>query len=271
MSATYRDRRVLITGGSSGIGLALARQSAREGAHVMLVARNPERLEAARQQVVSTAIHPEQRVMAVSMDVTSEALAEQLPVAVSAFGELDLVICCAGVAVAKPFEAHSRSDFQDNFDANVWGTANVIQAVLPSLRRSGGGQVALVGSLGGLLPVWGYSAYSTSKAAVTALSEVLRFELGPEGITVSLIAPPEVDTPMIAAESETVPPQTRFIKDIVGTHDVDDIARHSLRHLARGRPLIIRGFRGRLFYLSQRLAPGLYRLIVAALLRRASP
>ena len=167
-------------------------------------------------------------------------------------------------------EAHSSADFQSNYEANVWGTANIVQAVLPSLRSSGRGQIALVGSLGGLLPVWGYSAYSASKAAVTALSEVLRFELGPEGIAVSLVAPPEVDTPMIAAERETVPPQTRFIKDIVGTHDVDDIARHTLRHLARRRPLIIRGFRGRLFYLSQRLAPGLYRLIVAALLRRAT-
>ncbi|MEH6569283.1 MAG: SDR family oxidoreductase [Halioglobus sp.] len=268
MTDFYTEKLVYITGGSSGIGLALAHQLVQQGASIVLLARNVAKLEAAVEELIAGKLTTQQTVTFLSVDVTDEsALAVSLDRAVADIGTPDVLITCAGMATAKPFFEHSLKDFSDNLNANVMGTVAVIHALAPHMQNAGGGTIAMLGSLGGILPVWGYSAYSTSKAALVGLAEVLRYELGPKGFNICLICPSEVNTPMIAAETETVPRPTRFIKDLVGISTPEAIAQHSLKNIAKGEALIIKGIRGKMFYHTQRLFPGLYRMTVRLLLK----
>ncbi|MGI9292347.1 MAG: SDR family NAD(P)-dependent oxidoreductase, partial [Pseudomonadales bacterium] len=130
------------------------------------------------------------------------------------------------------------------------------------------GNIVMIGSLGGLIPTWGYSAYSTSKAALVGLAEVLDSELRPAGIKVSLVCPSEAATPMIAAEAASVPVQTRFLKDLLGTTTAEAVAESTLAGVEKGKSLIIHGFRGKSAYLIKRLFPNSMRVSTALILAR---
>jgi 3-dehydrosphinganine reductase len=196
MADYYDNKAVFITGGSSGIGLAFARALAARGAHIAIFARSRDKLDAAREDIAGQCANPGQSVKAYTLDVEKiDTINPQLRSALDELGVPDMLVSCAGGGIAKSFEDHHLADFSYNFNTNVLGTFGFVHALVPPMRLNGGGDIVLIGSLGGLVPVWGYSAYSSSKAA--------------------LVCPPEADTPMIAAESATIPAQTRFAKDLV--------------------------------------------------------
>jgi short-subunit dehydrogenase len=265
MTDFYRGKRVYVTGGSSGIGLACAEQLAAAGAHVAIFARNEEKLAAARARIAQHRQHEGQQVAAYPLDVAALAtLAAGLELPRREFGEPDILITSAGVATAKRFVEHDVRELEWNFQVNTLGTMATVKALLPGMLARGAGHVAMVGSLGGLIPAWGYTAYSASKAALVGFAEALQQEVAADGIRITLVCPPEVDTPMIAAED--TPPQTRLLKDMVGTLTADDCARLTLQGIARGRFLVLQGLRSRLMYHSKRLFPATQRWIVRLLL-----
>lgn len=264
----YDGKRVYITGGSSGIGLALACALAGRGAHVAIFARNQARREQACEQIAGHRQGRSQNVQGYQLDVQQlDHLPGQLQQVLAEFGPPDIVITSAGVAVAKSFERHTLEDFQQNINTNVLGTVAFVHALVPVMKTRGG-NIVLIGSLGGLIPTWGYSAYSASKAALAGLAEVLDSELRPAGIKVSLVCPPEAATPMIAAEAATVPPQTRFLKDLLGTTTAEAVAESTLAGVAKGKPLIIHGFKGKSAWFIKRMFPNLMRISTALLLAR---
>ena len=181
-----RGRTVLVTGGSRGLGLVLARQLAEVGAKVAICARDEDTLERARQDLERHG----RLVLALRCDVTVPDEVERLVRQVGErLGPVDVLVNNAGTISVGPVELMGRDDFRSAMDVNFWGPLNVILAVLPEMRRRGDGAILNIASIGGKLGVPHLVPYSASKFALVGLSEGLRAELGRDGIRVTTICP----------------------------------------------------------------------------------
>jgi short-subunit dehydrogenase len=181
---------VLITGASSGIGAALAREWAGQGARLLLAARRRDRLDG----VVEDVRRLGATAIAVGCDVTRDGDAEKAVArAVSEWGRLDVVVANAGFGVPGSVEALTIEDYRRQFETNVFGLLRTVKAALPELLRSRG-RLALVGSVAGYVVSAGTSAYGMSKSSVRALAQALRYELSGRGVSVTHIAPGFVES-----------------------------------------------------------------------------
>lgn len=259
----FAGRRALVTGGSSGIGRATALQLAREGAHVAIAARGAAALASVRTELGGVARGADQRFAAFPCDVADPVQVEEMVGgAIAALGGLDLVVNNAGIARATRFEDTPAEEFRRLLDVNFLGAVHVTKAALPTLRAQGQGDVANVASLAGLVAIYGYSAYAPSKFALAAFSEVLRQELRPHGIRVSCCFPPDTDTPQLAAENETKPPETRALAGNASLLTADEVASALLDGIARGHPRIFPGRASWLLGWAAGAAPGIVRWVV---------
>jgi short-subunit dehydrogenase len=120
---------------------------------------------------------------------------------------------------------------------------------------SAGGQLALVASMAGTVGIYGYSAYGASKFAVLGMAQCLRAEYAPKGITISVICPPEIDTPMVQTEIQTMHPATRVLKDIAGRLTLTEAISQITRGLARKQFMVIPGKMAKATYWLNRLTP----------------
>jgi 3-dehydrosphinganine reductase len=265
----YRDKRAFITGGSSGIGLAMARQLVQQGAHVAIAARGVEQLEAARTELDALA-SPGQRVASFTLDVSDrDAVSRVSAAALDALGGIDLLVNNAGIA--HPGYAWEIPDevFERMVQVNYLGTVWVTRAFLPALRAQGHGDVVNVSSIAGLMGVFGYTAYGGSKFAVTGFTEALRQELKPAGIGVSLLCPPDTDTPQLAYEEGLKPAETKALAGSVKPMSAEAVARAMLQGVAAGRPVIVPGLDGWLTVTMARHLPWLARRIMDGMIRKA--
>ena len=181
----FRDHAVLITGASSGIGAALARELAREGARLVLMARRRERLEALRAELAAAGYEATVHVG----DVTRRAdLDAAVALAVERYGRLDMTVANAGFGVVGRVEKLEIDDYRRQFETNVFAVLETIKACLDELRKTRG-RLVLIGSVAGYVSMPNSSPYSMSKFAVRALAEALELELEPQGIAVTLISP----------------------------------------------------------------------------------
>jgi NAD(P)-dependent dehydrogenase (short-subunit alcohol dehydrogenase family) len=249
---TAKKRVVFITGGMSGIGHCLAGKYAAQGCDVGLfdvVADLPQ-----QQAIERLRRNPDQRVGAWRVDVTdTEGVTAAIDQAVAQLGVPDLVINSAGVQRAAEFLELPAETFEFVVKINLFGSRNVAAAALRHMRR--GGHIAFVSSLAGLVTSYSYAAYCASKFAVVGLAGVLRVEFKPKGIAVSVICPPEISTPMVAKELETMHPVTRELKDFAGTLSVDEACDEIIARLDRREFRIIPGAKARLTYRLGRYLP----------------
>ena len=254
----WKGTTVYVTGGSSGIGLEVSSQLLDKGARVALFARGAEALTAVADAFRAKSKTAE--VFSLPMDVSDwDDVAAKVAKTAEAFGPPEVVVNCAGVGAVNYFEEIDAKTFDQVMAINVSGSRNVAAATLPWLKESGGGLV-FVASSAGFIPVFGYSAYSTSKFAVMGFAEVLRYELNRFGVRVSIFCPSEVDTPMLAAEKATIPRETRALKNFGGVLSVEVAARALIRGVEKRRFLIVPGVRTKILYWMRRLTPGrLYR------------
>ena len=188
--ARFAGRVAMITGASSGIGAALARELAGEGAAVALLARRADTIEALAGELRGAGA----RALAVPCDVTRDGELERaVAAAVAEFGRLDIVVANAGFGVAGRFPDLALDDYRRQFETNVFGVLRTASAALAELTRTRG-TLALVGSVAGYLPAPGSSPYAMSKAAVRSFAGALRGELAPRGVAVVLLTPGYVDS-----------------------------------------------------------------------------
>jgi 3-dehydrosphinganine reductase len=263
----FRGRHVLITGGSEGIGFALARRLVRCGADVTLVARNRSKLERAREVLASEV--PDACVDVIDLDVSdARAVSETFPRVLDG-RPLDVLINNAGVSRPGYFWEIPDADFQRIFDVNFAGVVQLTRALLPTLERSRG-HVVNVGSLSSVIATLGHSAYCGSKFALYGFSDVLRAELRPRGVAVSIVLPPETETGMVEYERPFLPKGARALQESAGVLTADEVARATLRGVARGDFEIIPGFLARAAVLASRLAPGVVRAYSDWVVRRAT-
>ena len=222
-----RDRVALVTGASSGIGEALARELARRGAKVALVARRKDRLEALADELVQAGHEAKAHVCDIR---DPEAIASTEAQVRSAWGAIELLVNSAGYANHVLFVDHDAADIQDMMLTNYMGTVHWIKQVLPAMRERRRGWIVNVSSFAGKLGQPDEVAYSASKFAVTGLSQGLAGELAPLGIHVLCVHPTLVRTEMFTPEVMARMP-SKSVKFI----EPDDFARRTLDALARGR------------------------------------
>lgn len=255
----WTDKHVVITGASSGMGLAAAELVAAAGAHVSLLARDPGRLEAAGEVVGARRARADQRVTALTCDVSDRAAVEgALVAAEEAAGPVDVLLTCAGFCEPQRFVEAEVDDIVRHVEVNLLGTIYAARAVAPSMIERGSGHIGLVSSMGGLVGVYGYSAYSAAKFGVTGFAEVLRSELRPHGVGVTLACPPNMDTPGYAREVATQPRETAAINGMARTIPPSLAAAELVRAIERNRFLVVHGVSNRLLYRLEGLWPELF-------------
>jgi NAD(P)-dependent dehydrogenase (short-subunit alcohol dehydrogenase family)/uncharacterized protein YndB with AHSA1/START domain len=202
-----RGQRVLITGGSSGIGLGVAELLAGAGARLVLLARDERGLATAKQRVLEAG----GEVHTVRADVRDrEAVGAAVADAVDALGGLDVLITAAAGAAFGPFVETDPDDFEATVETVLFGTANSIRAALPHLEASAGAVISL-GSTAAHLPLPGLAAYAAAKHGLVGLLDSLRIELREAGAvtTISLVNPGPVDTPLwdhLQSQTGLLPP-----------------------------------------------------------------
>jgi NAD(P)-dependent dehydrogenase (short-subunit alcohol dehydrogenase family) len=185
---TFQGKCVVITGGSRGLGLVLARQLAAAGARLTLVARDEAELQRAADDIRSR--HAQAEVLIVSADVTDRAAVERAAArAIDRYGRIDILINNAGIIQVGPLEHMTLSDFDDAMRTHFWGPLFFVLAVVPYMRRQGSGRIVNISSVGGRIAVPHLVPYSASKFALAGLSEGLRAELAPAGIVVTTVCP----------------------------------------------------------------------------------
>lgn len=267
---SFRDRRILITGGSDGIGAELARQLAREGAKLHLVGRRADALA----QVAEEA----HRAGAVAVSVSRADLGElpenrrALDEGLAALGGLDVLVLNAGISGHALLEQVSDLAWYEqmlrvNVLAGIWMT----HAALPALKASGG-QVVAVSSLAGLTGVPGRTAYCTSKFGQTGFFEALRVELAPAGIAVTTIYPGVVAT---AIRQRGFGPDGQPLGfsslDEAGAMPVEECVRQMLPVIAGRRRELVMTAKGRLARWLKLIAPGLVDHLARKALSKEAP
>jgi NAD(P)-dependent dehydrogenase (short-subunit alcohol dehydrogenase family) len=196
------NKTALITGGTSGIGLATARVFATEGARVVITGRNQATLAAAAKELGASAA-------AFPADTTDIAATEAaIKKGVEKFGKLDIVFANAGIAGATPLGGASLEIFENVIRTNITAVFFTVQAALPYLND--GASIILNGSVISVLGNAGYAAYAASKAGVRAMARVMASELSPRGIRVNVVAPGAIRTPIWGAAIATPEAEKAF-------------------------------------------------------------
>ena len=179
-------KTVLITGGSRGLGLVMAREFARGGARVALCARDEAELERAQADLETLTAE----VMTVPCDVTNrQSVALMIDHVTSRFGGVDVLVNNAGVIQVGPIEVMTPEDFDEAMKVHFWGPLNTVLAVLPAMRARKSGRIVNISSIGGKVSVPHLVPYSASKFALVGLSKGLRAELMKDGIKVTTVCP----------------------------------------------------------------------------------
>ncbi len=243
------QKRIFITGAASGIGHELAKRYTQQGDIVVLFDRqNTEETEIELKKI-SASLKPLSFIIDVcDVDNVNEAFSRA-----AQFGLPDIVINCAGIALALPFSETSSEQFNRVISVNLIGSRNVAAAALPHLKP--GSQLVFIASMAGLMGCYGYNAYCASKHGVVGLADVLRIELKSQGIDVSVVCPPEVETPMVVEERRYRPKATETMKLLAGQLTVDEACIGILKGIRFRKFLIIPGKRANILQLINKISP----------------
>ena len=263
MSSRFDGKVVFITGASSGIGEALAREFCRRGAAVALAARRAERLEGVCEELTATGA----RAVAVPCDVTEDGSVEAaIEAAREALGRIDVVVANAGFGVAGPVDRLTLDHFRRQFETNVFGVLRTVQAGLPDLKKNRGNLV-LIGSVSGYVSTPAGAPYAMSKFAVRALGEALWAELAKDGVRVTSIHPGYITSEIRLLDNRGAPrPGARDPVPAWLQMPAATAARQIVNAVARGRRERIITGHGKLLVCIARLAP----CLLAHVLRRGA-
>lgn len=226
----FLNQHAIITGGSSGIGKATAKLLAQKGANISIIARDRVKLDLAQQEIEAVRANSNQQVLALVADVANQTENEAaIQKAIAQIGNPDILITSAGMAYPGYFEQIPLEIFVQTMAINYFGSLYSVRAVLSAMEAQQQGHIVLISSGAGLIGLYGYTAYSPSKFALRGLAESLRGELKPKGIKVSIVYPPDTDTPQLRSENKTKPLETQKITANAGTWTAEGVAKKIVR------------------------------------------
>lgn len=182
----FTGRVAIITGGSRGLGLVMARQLAEQGARLAILARD----EAEIRRAVEDLSHRGAEVAGIVCDVTSStAVCEAVTKVMDRFGRVDVLINNAGIIQVGPIDHMTLDDFRSAMDVHCWAPLHTMLAVLPHMRKQREGRIVNISSIGGVVPFPHLAPYATSKFALTGLSQTMQLELAKDGVRITTVFP----------------------------------------------------------------------------------
>ncbi len=264
----YQHKIAFITGGSSGIGLAIAKSLAKEGCSVVVFAREETKLKQATDEIKSVA-NTKTIIKYYTVDTTDNiAVKFCLDMAVRENGIPDILINCVGIAQPNYFENISFESFDKTIKTNLYSTWSVVHTMLPYMKIKGG-QIVNTSSIAGFLGVFGYTDYCMSKFGIIGFSEALRSELKQHHIKVQVLCPPDTDTPGFEAENKNKPGETKAIAGNAKLLSPDMVAMALLNGMQKNKFLILPGFDGKLTRFLKRFFPWLIDLVMELNIKKA--
>jgi 3-dehydrosphinganine reductase len=255
MTDYYLNKLVLITGGSSGIGLNLAFQLAEKGASVFILARRQDLLDSAVLEIRKHANNNQQKFGAILADVSEpKQLAEKINGFISEFGVPDILINSAGVTRPGEFVEQDIEYFRWMIDINYLGTVYVTKLIVPGMIKRSSGHIINISSIAGFIGGYGYSAYCGSKFALSGFSEALRSELSGHNIRISVVYPSDVKTPQLEEENKYKPALTKaLVEGNTELMEPDKVASIILSGAAKGHYTITPGLSVTLWYIAKHI------------------
>ncbi|MDK1493270.1 SDR family oxidoreductase [Sinorhizobium sp. 7-81] len=250
---------VIITGGSSGIGLELALIYASRGARLSLIARSPDLLEQARRKLISEHGAEPGEIRVEAADVAQE---EEIEAAVrrcvEAFGPCDILVTSAGIVEPAPFEEQQSAAFRRQMETNFSGTVHTVRAVYADMKRRRRGKIMMISSGAGLIGIYGYSAYCASKFALHGFAQALRSEARRHDVQISVSFPPDTQTPQFEREFSLRPREANVVMGTVRPWPADAVARRIAAGIDQQRFEV---YFGTTLFLLGRFAPAVRPLI----------
>jgi len=245
----FRKEHVIITGGSSGIGRAMARLFVQRGAHVSILARRQTLLDETLVELEELRSHETQRLAARSVDVTDLPQLEQAIASLMEGGyPVDVLVNAAGIVHCGHFDDVPLADFYRTVEVDLFGTVNATKAVVSTMMERKKGQIVNISSGLGYQTSFGYTAYCAAKYAVRGFSDALRHDLKPYGIYVSCVFPWDTDTPQLHQERAMWSEECRRIGGMNDILDVNQVARIIMRGIERRRAYVLTGFQSKLTF-----------------------
>jgi 3-dehydrosphinganine reductase len=237
-------KNVVITGGSSGIGKAIAKSLARLGCDITIIATNQDGIDTALTEIKQARKSDSVYVNGAKADVTDRvALCSVIQDAAARHqGVIDVLITCAGISRPGRFLEVQDADFEKSMQVNYLGTVYAVRAAVPFMKN--GGRIMLASSMGGLSGISGLSTYCPTKFAIRGLAECLQMELRHRRIYTSCLTPPDVDTPMYREEMKTKPAETMLISKGSGLAKPETIAADCVSTLQEYEFFCTSGFDG---------------------------
>ena len=269
LSAILTKKRVIITGGSSGIGKAAAKLFAVNGAHVVIIARRKDVLKQAADEIGSLVLSKAQKVIWVSLDVSDRKQVESWAQKYhEEYGAPDIIINGAGIVLPGYFEELPYDSFDDTMKIDYYGVLNMCRAFIP-MMKAGGGYIVNISSMAGFLGVFGYTTYSAAKFAVIGFSQSLRSEMKRYNINISVLCPPDTDTPQLEEEMKVRPMETKAVAEGVGVMSANKVAQDMIIGMLKKRFMIVPSINAKFVYLVQRIMPSLVEWIMDMQIKKA--
>jgi 3-dehydrosphinganine reductase len=238
----YRGKHCIITGGSSGIGLALAKKMAKAGANVWILARDADKLDTAIQSIRAAAASPHQEFGVLQADIQNEhQVNDVIGAHITEHGIPDILVNSAGVARPGYMDEMPMDLYRWMMEINFFGTVHVTKAMAPAMAKRRSGSIVNIDSVAGFAALMADSAYSASKFAIRGFSDSIRAELKPKGVRVVIVYPADTDTPQLAYENQFKPRVLEELSKTAATLSPDTVAEAIFKGVARGRSVITPG------------------------------
>lgn len=265
----FAGQNVAITGGSSGIGLEMAHQFGQLGANLHLIARNPQKLQQAAESLTAE-LGPQLKVSTWATDVADRGAITQTIQDIAAQGGLHTLINNAGISHSGYFAECDIEGLEKAMQVNYWGAVYASKAAWPHLAKANQGHLGFVSSVAGYTGIIGFPGYGPSKFAMTGLAETLRMEGIKDGIGVTILFPPDTDTPMLAAEMEGKPWETIAISEGASLMSAEEVVNKFMKGIRKNRYEVTCNFESRQIQIIKGIAPRLYYWILDNMIKKAT-
>ena len=259
------NKYALITGGSSGIGLATAKEFAKRGVHLNIIARDTEKMLATKTEIEST-YDVEVRVF--SCDVTDFHSLQMIINDIGQNSNIDYLVCSAGIMICGRLEDNTMSDLKRVMEINYIGVLNTYKAAIEIMKKQISGQIGFVSSVAGYLGAIGYGGYAPGKFAIAGLAECVRMEAADYGIGTTIIYPPDTTTPFLKWEQENTLPECRALSKNAKSLPAEEVAEKLVEAMIKNKFEVFCSMESKMIRVLKVVWPSLYFSMIDGIVKK---